>query len=62
MKWKTQLKEKAVAEKRYLRIQFYAQEHRDLTQREIGDHFGVTDATVRKALAFKVKAESKPSI
>ena len=52
MKYARQQKEKAAAERRYLRIQHYAQEHQDMTQREIGDHFGVTDATVRKALAF----------
>lgn len=55
MKYKAQQKVKAAAEKRYQRIREYAAANPDKTQREVGDHFGVTDFTVRKALKGKVE-------
>jgi len=50
MKYQTQLKQKEQAQRRYVRIAEYVEKHPELSQKEVGEHFGVTDQIVRKAL------------
>ena len=52
MKYQTQLKQKQEAQARFMKIFRYACDHQDMTQRQIGDHFGVTDFTVRRAIIY----------
>lgn len=54
-----QQKQKQEAQQRFLKIFAYAVKHPDLTQRQIGDHFGVSDFPVRRALLYGLWIESK---
>ena len=52
MKYATQQQVKQEAQARFMKIFRYACDHQGMTQRQIGDHFGVTDFTVRRAIIY----------